>query len=129
MLGFSDPETGEIAFSFVDQGLGIPTTLRSKWKRELAEFLFKFKQSDLVAEATHQGKSRLMNVRRGNGLPTFHQLLQNAPEGRFRICSNRANAIFYRNVEEKCYDSSTSFDGTLISWVLKPSVDPQWTQT
>lgn len=121
MMGFADNQTGEVTFSFVDQGVGIPRTLQKKWKQIINSAGLIFSESDLICEAIDNNRSRLQSVRRGNGLSVLRSLIEHAPEGRFRICSRRANVHFFRHdTEPQLFDSEVTYDGTLVSWSLSP---------
>lgn len=119
MMGFSDSNTGEVTFSFVDQGVGIPRTLQRKWKQLLNQIVGGFSESELICGAIEEHKSRLKSIRRGNGLSVLRSLLQLAPEGRFRICSRHANVSFLRHqIDPITFDAKESYDGTFVSWTL-----------
>jgi hypothetical protein len=126
MVGFSNLQTGEISFSFVDLGISIPKTLESKWRTAIRLIGVKFGQSELIVEAMEKHQSRLKNIRRGNGLSVLREMLNQAPEGRFRILSGRAHIKILRHSSKiDIRDEKEDFGGTFISWVLYPQINSE----
>lgn len=119
LLGYRDAQTGEMAYSFYDQGVGIPVSIRVK----LLDFLpfVRPSGSDLIETAVVEGRySRTKQRGRGTGLPTLLDFVEEGSDGELLIFSNESRCIFHHGKPVRKDDFSMGLRGTLISWNFRP---------
>ena len=117
LMGTFDEEHQAVHISFLDNGLGIPETIRKKPLESVAKLMRSGSQYRLV-EAAFDGQARTQTKKpyRGKGLPSIKRHMD---EGYIRdlvIVSNRAYLNF-GNVNKQ--DLATPLKGTLYSWMIK----------
>jgi len=123
ILGYRDEDTGEISYSFYDQGRTIPVTIR---ELRLGDRLRRMvlSSSKIVERAIIKGRySRTGKRNRGNGLPALKHLIDKAGQGRMLLLSREAFLQFHPNqtiAERRDFPEKFRLHGTLISWLLVP---------
>ena len=120
MIGYRDADSGEIAYSFYDQGAGIPKTIRGKRFTEFLPLLAPT-DSDLIHQAVIEGRySRSKQLGRGTGLPVLFDFVQAAEDGELLIFSTKSRCVFRHAQKAELNDYTIGLRGTLISWSLRP---------
>ena len=115
LLGYRDTESGEIAYCFYDQGVGIPATIRPRLPDRIRS-LFP-SGSRLIRRAVQLGHySRTGKPSRGRGLPTLHRFIESAARGELLIFAGESRCIFRSGQKPLLDDFSERLQGTLISW-------------
>ena len=115
MIAYHDAQNKHINFSFLDNGHGIPKTMRQNFKeRFLDPVLGKRNDAELILSAL-QGEFRTQTRQRwrGRGLPRIYEFAQRQEIDKFVIVSN----FGYVNATTK--DAITlpiKFHGTMLSW-------------
>jgi hypothetical protein len=129
VLGYRDEESGEISYTFYDQGRTIPTTIRDLRLRERLKRLPTLRSSKLIERAIIKGRySRTGKGNRGNGLPALKHLIDKAGQGRMLLMSREALLRFLpgaKIADRRDLPETNRLHGTLISWLLVPSQKPQ----
>lgn len=122
MGGFCDLGTNQVAFVFYDQGLGIPTTLKTKFSNKIRGFLT-WSEAEMIQDAVMEGKTRRDSTRHGCGLPSLRSFIDELGVGGFlRVISNRGDFTYFRNRSRATTESlKKSFSGTLIIWSVQLS--------
>lgn len=109
----------KITYTFMDNGLGIPTTIRKSIKEHIIEF-FNAETEYKYIEAAVSGvekRSETGLIERGNGLPEIYdQFLAHNIEN-FVIISNKA---FFGEKEKR--DMNEELKGTIFYWEIKKEV-------
>jgi hypothetical protein len=119
LLGYRDSKTHEVSFCFYDQGLGIPKTIRTRFKDKFGRL--SASDSDLIVKAVVEGHySSTKDPTRGRGLPVLKRFIDKSASGRLMIVSRSSRCIFTK-AEPITADLKKKFKGTLISWSLQKS--------
>ena len=119
LLGYRDGNTNEIAYSFYDQGVGIPVSIRTRFADWFP--LFRPRGSDLIEKAVTEGRySRTKQKGRGTGLPSLLDFVEQGSDGELLILSNESRCIFHHGKSPTKDDFTIGLRGTLISWSFKP---------
>jgi hypothetical protein len=118
---FSQARDQTLSVAFIDLGAGIPRTLPQKnprlWKKLLHAFK-KPKDSNAIAYALHEGRTRTQKSHRGKGLGQIARVIDEAAEGaRMTILSNYGSLTRF-NRQQRSYEYSDSIQGTFIWWQL-----------
>jgi hypothetical protein len=120
ILSYVDPRTRKISFCFFDQGVGIPSTIRTRlrdapWLGPLAR-----SDSELVQTAVIRGGySSTKLISKGRGLPTLKRFIDNAPDGELSIVTHKSICTFHTNQRPSRADGKISLPGTLIAWNIR----------
>ena len=119
LLGYRDDQTGEMAYSLYDQGVGIPVSIRTRftdWFPGLRP-----PGSELIERAVLEGRySRSKEKGRGTGLPTLLDFVEEGSDGELLILSNESRCIFRHGQPVRRDDFNIGLRGTLISWNFQP---------
>ena len=121
MLGYRDTQTGEIAYSLYDQGLGITGTIRRK--NSFLEILPGLRPTDpeLIQQAVVDGRySRTRQKGRGTGLPTLLEFVREGTDGELLIFSKNCRCVFRHAQGNLLNEYTIALRGTLISWSFRP---------
>ena len=117
-LGYRDSSTHEVSFCFFDQGIGIPNTIRTRFKDRLP--LLSPKDNDLILRAVMEGHySRTKLQTRGKGLPALKAFIDHASSGEVVIITENSKCTFAKGVAPSSETLPYKFGGTLISWTLR----------
>lgn len=122
MAGFYDTSLRQVALVFLDQGMGIPTTLREKWTVRIKS-LVGLTQARLIRYAVQTGVTRRSSRRHGNGLPSLKGFIDELPEyagGFLRVVSNRGDYTYCKHASESVTENQVEFDGSLLIWSIHP---------
>ncbi len=118
IAGQWDSRTGEIWFCCFDLGVGIPKTIRVRWRDQ--PWLLGPTDEELIVKGVVEGAfSRLRKVTRGKGLPTLRRFVEDANDGELLIVSDRSRCQFPHNGKPSVSSLATPLEGTLIVWALK----------
>lgn len=113
---FVDNQSNKITYTFMDNGLGIPTTIKKSVKEKIFEY-FNAENEYKYIEAALLGiekRSKTGKRERGNGLPSIYEQFVNKNIDNFVIISNKAYFC-----ENKKYDLSDGLNGTVFYWEIK----------
>ena len=83
------PESASVSFSFLDNGMGIPYTIKKKFSERLTSYIVD-RDAELIA-STLRGEFRTRTQRgyRGNGLPSIFEHHQNGRIRNLKVLSNK----------------------------------------
>jgi hypothetical protein len=118
LLGFRDLKTLEVFFCFYDQGVGIPQTIRVRFKDRIP--LLSMSDSQLIVKAVVEGHySSTKDPTRGRGLPKLKSFIDVAKAGELMIVSHKSRCTFFKNTQPLEVNAKAKFGGTLIVWRLQ----------
>lgn len=108
-----DENNKKVNFTFLDNGMGIPATVRKRLWEPLVQ-LFKNVDNKLITSALKgEIRTRTNEPWRGKGLPSINEFYQKGIIKNLVIISNRG----YVNYEtQEARDLNDIFQGTLLSW-------------
>ena len=113
---FVDNNIDKITYTFMDNGLGIPTTIRKSIIEKIIETInaeAEYKYIETALSGVHK-RSETGKRERGNGLPSIYEQYLNKKIENFVIISNKA---YYS--ENKKYDLKEGLNGTVFYWEIK----------
>ena len=113
---FVDNNVDKITYTFMDNGLGIPTTIRKSIVEKIIETInaeTEYKYIETALSGVHK-RSETGKRERGNGLPSIYEQYLNKKVENFVIISNKA---YYS--ESKKYDLQEGLNGTVFYWEIK----------
>lgn len=122
--GSVDVESQRIKVVFLDQGVGIPTTLpRSQWSSRLPALLQGIAggvedHGMLINAAMEVGRTRTGQPGRGLGMAQLRDLAASGEDNILRIFSNRGSYRFNKVEGTTITQCADSLEGTLIEWDL-----------
>lgn len=120
MLGYVDTSTRNMSFSFFDQGVGIPRTIRTRWKDSPWLGPLSPTDSELVQTAVLEGGySSTKRTSKGRGLPTLKRFIDTARDGELSIFANQSMCVFHTDKEPARHDHAANLPGTLIAWNIR----------
>ena len=108
-------------YTFMDNGLGIPTTIRKSILEKIIEAFDcenEYKYIETAVSGVHK-RSETGLIERGNGLPSIYEPYKNKDIDNLIIISNKA---YYSGTSK--YDMETSLFGTVFYWEIKK--DGEW---
>lgn len=117
---FVENKPNKISYTFMDNGLGIPTTIK---KKKIEQFLKKFdvdKEYKYI-EAGVSGlekRSKTGQIERGNGLPSIYEQYTMNKISKIIIISNKA---YY--IENNPRDLENNLNGTVFYWEIQKEVN------
>jgi hypothetical protein len=120
ILSYVDPESRKISFCFFDQGVGIPRTIRTRfrdapWLGPLART-----DSEVVQTAVIRGGySSTKLPSKGRGLPTLKRFIDSAPDGELSIVTHKSICTFHTGRAPMRSDEKITLPGTLIAWNIR----------
>ena len=106
-MALHNKETGKVLFAFVDNGVGIPSTVRKKWFDNSSDA----KLLEKAAMGTYQ-MSGSHEKTRNKGLPQIRKYNEDGSIQNLVIVSNKG----YYSVEHGIKDLEKLFAGTMIAW-------------
>lgn len=113
---FVDNNIDKITYTFMDNGLEIPTTIRKSIIEKIIETInaeAEYKYIETALSGVHK-RSETGKRERGNGLPSIYEQYLNKKIENFVIISNKA---YYS--ENKKYDLKEGLNGTVFYWEIK----------
>lgn len=115
LIAVHDEEKKRVRFSFLDNGRGIPQTIRKRFKEKLVgSLLGAGSDADLLWSAMQgEFRSRTSQGYRGRGLPTIKDYAATGAVTDLKVISRRAFVDVSNN---KRQDLDGVFRGTLLSW-------------
>ena len=117
LLGYRDMTKGEISLCFYDQGVGIPKTIRTRWRDQLS--FLSDSDADLIVRGVTRGYSSTQNPTRGRGLPKLKLFIDNASNGELRIVSDRSSCTFKKGFDPTTLQLDSDLDGTMVIWRIE----------
>lgn len=128
MAGYADHRTGEIAFVFYDQGLGIPSTITTKKPQRVLDRLRTWSDAQWIERAIRKRISRFDSKRRGHGLEKLKRFLErDGQSGSLTVSSGRGHVRLTSGHPPQLIDLSSPIAGCLVVWSLMPS--GEWAYT
>ena len=115
---FAERNHEHIQFIFLDTGLGIPNTIKTKMREKILKGLGYVNDSKLIA-STLKGefRSETGEPYRGKGLPGIYRDIQSGCLSNLNIISCRGHCIVNKDSDIKQYKLSSTFEGTLFCWI------------
>lgn len=110
----------KITYTFMDNGLGIPTTIRKSIKEHIIEFFNAETEYKYIETAVNgvEKRSETGLIERGNGLPEIYDQFVSPNIENFAIISNKA---YYGEKEKR--DMNEELKGTIFYWEIKKEVN------
>lgn len=112
---FVENTEDRIKYTFMDNGLGIPTTIKKSAFEKLVDIVwereYKYIESGISGL---EKRSKTGQVERGNGLPSIYEQYMKGFVDKLIIISNKA---YYIESEPK--DLRNSLNGTIFYWEIK----------
>lgn len=119
LAGYADHDLGTIGFSFYDQGVGIPSTIKARQKLRLLRALSSWSDGQWIQRAVRKGVSRHDSRRRGHGLEKLREFVERLDvQGSLQVVANRGSARFETSGESAVYEIGGNLHGTIIIWQL-----------
>lgn len=113
---FVDNKKDKITYTFMDNGLGIPTTIRKSILEKIIEAFDcenEYRYIETAVSGVHK-RSETGLIERGNGLPSIYEPYKNKDIDNLIIISNKA---YYSGASK--YDMETNLFGTVFYWEIK----------
>lgn len=110
--------SNKIRFTFLDTGLGIPSTAKKKWH----ERLFRKKDTEILESALNgEFRTKTGQVYRGKGLPKIKECVNSHHLDVMYIISNNAYYVLRNNgiLEHEKQEMEQSLRGTIYYWELE----------
>ena len=117
---FVENSNDKISYTFMDNGLGIPTTIK-KSNFELLKSKFSLDKEYKYIEAGVSGiekRSKTGLIERGNGLPSIYEQYTSNKINNLVIISNKA---YY--IKENPKDLENNLNGTIFYWEINKEVN------
>lgn len=117
---FVDNKLDKITFTFMDNGLGIPTTIKKSIIEKIFEVIDAKNEYKYIEAAVNgiEKRSETGKIERGNGLPSIYEQYTSNNISNFVIISNKA---YFRDAQNR--DLKNSLNGTVFYWEIKKEVD------
>lgn len=116
---FVENSEERVMYTFMDNGLGIPTTIKKK-RSEKFKQMFNLDQEYRYIDAAVKGiekRSQTGLIERGNGLPSIYEQYVDNKINKLVIISNKA---YYTSEESR--DLRNSLNGTIFYWEIEKEV-------
>lgn len=121
LLAVHLPESASVSFSFLDNGMGIPHTVRKKPLERLTSFIHIDQDAELIASTLSGAfRTRTKQHYRGNGLPSILEHYQKGRIDSLKVLSNKGFVDCQNNNNENL---NRRFRGTLICWDFKKNLN------
>jgi len=117
VLGYTNSDTKEAYFAFLDQGVGMPETLKERAKPH--EDLFGLSPQELVLKAFKSSFSRHKLENRGHGLPMLKKFVEESKSGELLVQTKKIQVRFRPNERPKAMKTNVPLEGTLLVWQVK----------
>lgn len=117
MMGYRDPESHEVYFAFLDQGIGMPATLRFKFRDK---WLLAPTDEELVLKAFAEPMSQTREKKRGLGLTGLRKYLEKTTNAELFVHSWNSRCFLGSNKNPHAEHSNIALHGTLLAWRIKP---------
>ncbi|NWK57571.1 ATP-binding protein [Verrucomicrobiaceae bacterium N1E253] len=114
MMGYKDLESGETYFALMDQGIGMPATLKGRFMDK--GILIPRNEEELVVTAFRQSMSRTGKKNRGLGLPRLREFAEASDNGELFVQTHHVRCWFNRSRGIRSERSDIRLAGTLIVW-------------
>lgn len=112
---FVENNADKISYTFMDNGLGIPTTIKKSKIEQILGYIFEKEYKYIEAGVSGlERRSKTGRLERGNGLPSIYEQYTSHKISKLVIISNKA---YYTDDEPK--DLDNSLNGTIFYWEIK----------
>ena len=123
MSALTNSDTELVSIIFLDQGFGIPVTMRlTNFEAYgiLARRVLRGKpqSSSIIEIATRLGRTGTTDPGRGRGLSQMKDVVRGFGGGSLRILSSKGEYVFCADGTERLTDHDRGLGGTLIEWVF-----------
>ncbi len=112
---FVENAEDKIRYTFMDNGIGIPTTVLRKFREKIIEILHldrEYKYIESALNGDFRTETRVEH--RGTGLPDIYNFSKNNNIRNLTIISNSA----YYSTDKRSYDLNTKLEGTIFYWEI-----------
>ena len=112
---FVENDKDKIKYTFMDNGIGIPTTVFKKFREKIIETLHldkEYKYIESALKGDFRTETRVEH--RGTGLPDIFGISEKGKISNLTIISNKA----YYSRKQKSYDLETHLEGTILYWEI-----------
>ena len=114
------PESDSVSFSFLDNGLGIPYTVRKKPVERLTSIITDHDAELIASTLRGEFRTRTKHIYRGNGLPSIFEHYEKGRIDSLKVLSNKGFVDCQNNNDENL---DRRFRGTLICWDFKKNLN------
>jgi len=112
LMAIHDDRTGSVSFAILDNGQGIPKTV----KKKIFERLFTSDHKLIVSALRGEFRTRTNEEWRGKGLPRILKTLEDRVISKLAIVSNHG---FVHYGTDQFVDMKQKFVGSLVSWTIE----------
>ncbi len=120
LLGMRCPKSHEFFFVFYDQGIGIPKTIRTRWRDRVSMPFLSRSNLELVRLAIEEGAfSSTQDPNRGKGLRTLKACVDKASSGDLVVMTGKVHLRYQHGVGFSSRQLSQNLGGTLIFWRIQ----------
>ncbi|MCP3683821.1 MAG: hypothetical protein GY861_14140 [bacterium] len=120
LMAYHDFTTDVVHYAFLDNGLGIPATVRKNFKeRLLSAGIMDFSQDSDLIQTALEGivqRTRTKESHRGNGLPKVFKIAQEGLIDNLIVVSNKG---YYNCTKNFTQTLDRKFHGSLLTWDFK----------
>lgn len=109
---YSEYEKGSIYFTFMDTGVGIPSTVKKKFIENLDIFNFKEDSKYVISALDGENRTATNKPYRGKGMPKIRKFCSQGKIEHMKIITNKANVSVLKTKYES-EDMRTALIGTL----------------
>lgn len=119
LIALYDKDVNKVHFAFVDNGSGIPGTVRKNNKERIKQIFFNSVKDSILIQSTLKGEFRTRTKQgyRGNGLPKILSYCESKVIDNLIIISNKG---YVNCSNSECRELTEKFKGTLLSWDFIP---------
>jgi len=122
LIALYDQNVERVHFAFVDNGMGIPGTVRKKFMERIKEYtggVLGNVQDSMLIDSALKGEFRTKTKLgyRGNGLPKILSYSEKKEIDNLIIISNKG---YVNSTTPECKELARKFNGTLLSWDFVP---------
>ena len=108
-----------LKFVFLDTGVGIPRTIRTKFAEKLSSILLNNDAYFIASALRGEFRSETKLEYRGKGLPEIYDRITTAKIENFAIVSGQGKCVVNESGEIVEYPLKNALNGTLLSWNLR----------
>ena len=116
LLGYTDESCRQVYFALLDQGVGLPMTLKPKW-RDVDLLLIPRSEAEMVMRAFSKRRSRTNQEHRGRGLTTLRRYIHEARSGELFTQTAQVECCFFpQGARPMAKSTQVPLAGTLMVW-------------
>ncbi|MGR3219044.1 MAG: hypothetical protein ACUZ8H_04405 [Candidatus Anammoxibacter sp.] len=112
-----DKQNRIVKFVFLDNGVGIPNTIKKRFYEQIPIFTKMFHDNALIHSALKgEGRTSTKQSHRGKGLPKIYRCATEKKEIKKLVIVSNYGYLDLSN--QDYYDLKSKFNGTLYSWEM-----------